>query len=42
LKMAESFRLAVIAGRTAFLAGSPAETKKASASSPLTGFLRND
>jgi thiazole synthase len=42
LKMAESFKLAVIAGRSAFLAGSPAETKKASASSPLTGFLRND
>jgi thiazole synthase len=42
LKMAESFKLAVIAGRTAFLAGSPAETKKASASSPLTGFLRNE
>jgi len=42
LKMAESFKLAVIAGRTAYLAGMPAESKKASASSPLTGFLRND
>lgn len=42
VKMAEAFKLAVIAGRTAFLSGAAAETKKASASSPLTGFLRNE
>jgi thiazole synthase len=42
LKMAESFKLAVQAGRIAFLSGAPATTKKAAASSPLTGFLRND
>jgi thiazole synthase len=42
VKMAEAFKLAVIAGRTAFLSGAAAESKKASASSPLTGFLRND
>jgi thiazole synthase len=42
VKMAEAFKLAVEAGRTAYIAGAPVETKKASASSPLTGFLRND
>ncbi len=42
VKMAEAFKLAVVAGRTAFLSGAAAETKRASASSPLTGFLRND
>jgi thiazole synthase len=41
-KMAEAFRLAVQAGRTAYLSGAAAETKRAIASSPLTGFLRND
>ena len=41
-KMAYAFKLAVEAGRTAYLAGMPAESKKASPSSPLTGFLRND
>ena len=41
-KMAYAFKLAVEAGRTAYLAGAPSETKKASASSPLTGFLRNE
>jgi thiazole synthase len=42
VKMAEAFKLAVIAGRTAYLSGAAAESKKASASSPLTGFLRNE
>lgn len=42
VKMAQSFRMAVEAGRIAYLAGAPVETKKASASSPLTDFLRND
>ena len=42
VKMAQSFRMAVEAGRIAYLAGAPIETKKASASSPLTGFLRNE
>jgi thiazole synthase len=41
-KMAEAFKLAVIAGRTAYLSGAAAESKKANASSPLTGFLRNE
>jgi thiazole synthase len=41
-RMAYAFKLAVEAGRTAYLAGAAAETKKASASSPLTGFLRNE
>lgn len=41
-KMAEAFKLAVIAGRMAFTAGFSASSKKASASSPLTGFLRNE
>jgi len=41
VKMAESFKLAVQAGRTAFLAGAAGKTKHASASSPLTGFLRD-
>ncbi len=40
--MAQAFKLAVEAGRTAYLSGAAAETKKASASSPLTGFLRNE
>ena len=41
-KMAEAFKLAVIAGRTAYLSGAAAETKRASPSSPLTGFLRKE
>ncbi len=41
VKMAIGFKLAVEAGRLAYLAGAQAETKKASASSPLTGFLRD-
>jgi thiazole synthase len=39
--MARAFKLATIAGRTAFLAGRSPEKKTASASSPLTGFLRD-
>jgi len=39
-RMAESFKLAVKAGRIAFESGPRAAEKKASASSPLTGFLR--
>ncbi len=38
--MAEAFQLAVLAGRTAYLSGPGAIGRKASASSPLTGFLR--
>lgn len=38
--MAEAFKLAVQAGRTAFLSGPGMMGKQASASSPLTGFLR--
>ncbi len=41
VKMAEAFRLAVRAGRIAFNTGPAAEGKRASASSPLTGFLRD-
>ena len=41
-KMAEAFKLAVIAGRMAYISGVAAESKKANASSPLTGFLRKD
>jgi thiazole synthase len=37
--MAEAFRLAVIAGRQAYLSGPGAVGKRAQASSPLTGFL---
>ncbi len=39
--MAEAFKLAVQAGRAAFLSGPAAVGKQASASSPLTGFLRD-
>lgn len=39
--MGGAFKLAVEAGRTAFLSGPGAASKKASASSPLTGFLRD-
>jgi thiazole synthase len=37
--MGSAFRLAVEAGRSGFLAGLPAATRAAEASSPLTGFL---
>ena len=40
--MAEAFKLAVIAGRKAYLAGKAPLQSKAQASSPLTGFLRNE
>ena len=40
--MAEAFKLAVEAGRIAFESGPRAAEKKASASSPLTGFLRDE
>ncbi len=40
--MAEAFKLAVQAGRMAYESGMPASGKKASASSPLTGFLRDE
>ncbi len=39
--MARAFAMAVEAGRMAWLAGRAAERRIASASSPLTGFLRN-
>ncbi len=42
VKMAEAFSQAVYAGRTAYLSGIPVAGKFASASSPLTGFLRED
>jgi len=41
VQMARAFKLAVQAGRAAYLAGSAAPSKTASASSPLTGFLRD-
>jgi thiazole synthase len=37
--MAAAFRQAVIAGRAGYLAGLPAASPSAAASSPLTGFL---
>lgn len=37
--MAEAFKLAINAGRKAYLAGLGAVTGRASASSPLTGFI---
>jgi thiazole synthase len=40
-EMAKAFKLAVEAGRKAYKAGAAAEEKQASASSPLTGFLRD-
>lgn len=42
VKMAEAFKLAVRAGRTAYVSGAAAATRRASASSPLTGFLRDE
>ena len=41
-QMAVAFRLAVEAGRKAYKAGAPPAGKSASASSPLTGFLRSE
>jgi len=38
-RMAEAFRMAVIAGREAYECGLPAALEQASATSPLTGFL---
>lgn len=40
--MAEAFKLAVQAGRMAYESGPRASSKGASASSPLTGFLRDE
>jgi len=40
IAMAQAFKLAVQAGRMAYLSGPGAMGKQASASSPLTGFLR--
>ena len=42
LKMATAFKKATQAGRDAFNAGFAQATKEAAASSPLTGFLRNE
>jgi thiazole synthase len=42
IEMARAFRLAVEAGRLAYKSGPAAVGKKASASSPLTGFLRDE
>ena len=41
VEMAEAFKFAVQAGRIAFESGPRAATKTASASSPLTGFLKD-
>jgi thiazole synthase len=41
-EMARAFRLAVEAGRTAYKAGAASTSERASASSPLTGFLRDE
>ena len=40
VRMAEAFKMAVEAGRIAFESGPGAVSKRASASSPLTGFLK--
>jgi thiazole synthase len=40
--MARAFKLATEAGRLAYLAGLAAQSNQAHASSPLTGFLRNE
>jgi thiazole synthase len=42
VQMAKAFRQAVQAGRTAYIAGQPSAHKQAKASSPLTGFLREE
>ena len=39
--MAEAFKKAIEAGRTAYLSGFGRVRESASASSPLTGFLRD-
>jgi thiazole synthase len=39
--MAAAFKLGVMAGRDAYLSGSPIKKEYAESSSPLTGFLRN-
>jgi thiazole synthase len=39
---AEAFKLAVQAGRLAYLSGLAGQSRQANASSPLTGFLRNE
>jgi len=41
-QMAEAFKLAVEAGRLAYISGPAAVNRRASASSPLTGFLRDE
>lgn len=41
-RMAIAFKLAVEAGRIAYKAGAAVASKRASASSPLTGFLRDE
>jgi thiazole synthase len=42
IAMGKAFKLATQAGRLAYLAGRSPEKSKASASSPLTGFLRDE
>lgn len=42
IAMARAFKMATEAGRQAWLAGKPSEQTRAQASSPLTGFLRNE
>ena len=42
VEMARAFKLATIAGRIAYLSGPGAISSKANASSPLTGFLRDE
>lgn len=42
MEIARAFSMAVHAGRRAYLSGLPEESGRASASSPLTGFLRDD
>jgi len=39
VRMADAFKLAVIAGRAAYELGLPQQSETASATSPLTGFL---
>ncbi len=40
--MARAFKMATQAGRQAWLAGKPSQQTRAHASSPITGFLRNE
>jgi thiazole synthase len=42
IAMASAFKLAVEAGRLAYQSGLAAQSHRASASSPLTGFLRSE